>query len=222
MVKVRRKTTGGAMMGKISTWLLAGLMAMLLGGQAAAAEQIIFESCDSRGQSVPARADSRLAVLVGTVSDQGRREIRYNPELLPRLSAHARLFFYAHQCARLALHEAANAARRADCVALNTLLDGGQLQYKDLPALQAELTFSAEEWSLLPGPVRQIDLSNCRASSGDVLRLPLASQPSARQSDWNTCVRACADRLWNCRKAGDAAGDNCQAAYDQCRSSCPE
>lgn len=211
------------MMGKIGKMLLASALAMLLSGLAVAAEQLVFESCDSRGRTIPARADSRLAVLVGSVSEPGRVELRYNPDLLPRLSANARLFFYAHQCARLGLDDAATTARRADCVALNTLLDGGQLKYRDLPALQAELTFSAEEWALLPGPARTIDLSNCRASSGDVLRLPLARQPSARQNDWNSCVRACADRLWSCRKAGrEGAGDNCQAAYDQCRSNCPE
>lgn len=210
-------------MGKISSMLLASTLAILLSGPAVAADPMVFESCDSRGLTVPALPDSRLDVLVTSVSEQGRPAIRYNPEILPRLSANARLFFYAHQCARLGLNDAANAARRADCVALNTLLDGDQLKYKDLPALQAELQFSAEEWSLLPGPARQIDLSNCRASSGDVLRLPLARQPSPRQEEWNSCVRACADRLWSCRKSAQAgAGDNCQTAYDQCRSNCRE
>lgn len=198
---------------------LASTLVMALSGPAGAAEAMIFDSCDSRGQRIPARPDTGLPVLVRAVSDQGRLEIRYNPEILPRLSANARLLFYAQQCARLGLGDVAGAARRADCVALNTLLDSEQLKYGDLPALQAELQFSPAEWSLLPGPPREIDLSNCRASSGDVLRLPLPRQASPRQDAWNTCMRACADQLWSCRKS---PGANCQTAYDQCRSNCPE
>jgi hypothetical protein len=211
------------MMSKISNMWLASMLAMVLSGPAGAAEAMVFDSCDSRGKSIPARPDAGLPVLVRTVSDQGRREIRYNPDILPRLSANARLFFYAHQCARLGANDDASSARRADCVALNTLLDGEQLKYAGLPALQGELKFSPEEWSLLPGPAREIDLSNCRASSGDVLRLPLPRQASPRQDAWNTCVRACADRLLTCRKASrEGAGDSCQTAYEQCRSNCPE
>lgn len=206
-------------MNPISKGALAGALTMALSGLAGAAEPLLIDSCDSRGQRIAARLDGELPVLVRTVSDRGRTEIRYNPEVLPRLSANARLFFYAQQCARLGLGDAAVAARRADCVALNTLLDSEQLKYADLPALQAELQFSTEEWALLPGPPREIDLSNCRASSGDVLRLPLPRQASPRQDAWNTCVRACADQLWSCRKT---PADNCQTAYDRCRSSCPE
>jgi hypothetical protein len=197
---------------------LASTLALTLPTAGGASETMVFESCDDHGKSIPARPDTAQAVLVTTVGDQRSLQIRYNPEILPRLSANARLFFYAHQCARIGLGEAA-AARRADCVALNTLLDGKQLTYRDLPALQAELQFSPEEWSLLPGPPRNIDLSNCRPNSGDVLRVPLAREASPQQDAWNTCVRACADRLWNCRKSG---ADACQAAYDQCRSNCRE
>lgn len=210
-------------MGKISNLVLATTLTMALCGPASAAEMALFDSCESRGKTVPARADARLPVLVRTVGEPGRLEIRYNPEILPRLSANARLFFYAHQCVRLGTNEAAASAQRADCVALNTLLDSDQLKYADLPALQAELQFSAEEWPLLPGPPREIDLSNCRANSGDVLRLPQARPASPRQDAWNACVRACADRLWSCRQPGrEGSGDSCQATYDHCRSSCPE
>jgi len=199
------------------------LLLLALSGLANAAETAIFDSCDNRGTSVPARPDARLEVLVRASGNRERQEIRYNPTILPRLSANARLFFYAHQCARLGRTDTAGTARRADCVALNTLLDSQQIRYADLPALQAELKFSPEEWSLLPGPPREIDLSNCRTHTGDVLRLPPAGQAPAGQEAWNTCVRACADRLLACRKgSGAAADDNCQAAYDVCRRSCPE
>lgn len=199
--------------------LIGATLAML--SFIASAEAPVFESClDSHGRTIPAQADARLPVLVQTISQKGRPAIRYNPEILPQLSTNARLFFYAHQCARQGSETAAS-ARRADCLALNTLLGSDQLKYKDLPALQAELKFSDEDWSLLPGPARNIDLSNCRPSSGDVLRLPLPSQPSPEQNARNTCVRACADTLWTCQKGrSNGATDDCLGAYDQCRSGC--
>lgn len=207
------------MMNRILNLCLASTLALMLPAMSKATEAFVFAGCDSHGKSIPAHPDSGLPILVSTIAGEGDLQIRYNPEILPRLSAKARLFFYAQQCARLGLDNAASSARRADCVALNTLLDSEQLKYGELPALQAELRFTPEEWTLLPGPPRTIDLSNCRASSGDVLRLPLTREASPRQDAWNNCVRACADRLWHCQKS---TGDNCQVAYDQCRSNCPE
>jgi hypothetical protein len=197
--------------------ILGSSFLMALIGPTSADEQIVFERCfDGRGKTLVATVDGEQAELVRTVARGGRPEIRYNPAVLPHLSNNARLFFYAHQCARQGLGESAS-ARRADCVALNVLLGNQHLRPADLPALQAELSFSGEEWVRLPGPPRQIDLSNCQPASGNVLRLPLPTQPSARQNDWNICLRHCADRLWACGKAAD---EHCQAAYDQCRSAC--
>lgn len=212
-----------------NTWqmILAGLLVALLSGQAAATETVVFESCfDGRGKTLRGVADTRQAVLVRTVGQGGRREIHYNPDLLPQLSSNARYFLYAHQCARQALNakppgDPEALARQADCVALNTLLDGGLLKYGDLPGLQRELDFSAADWELLPGPARRIELDNCRPASGDVLRLPPPGQPSARQIGWNSCVRGCADQLWTCQKSCAAgACEACQAAYDQCKTNC--
>jgi hypothetical protein len=209
------------------TWkaMLAGLLLALLSGQAAATETVVFESCfDGRGKTLRGVADTRQAVLVRTVGQGGRREIHYNPDILPQLSSNARYFLYGHQCARQALNangDPATLARQADCIAINTLLDAGLLKYGDLPGLQRELDFSAADWALLPGPARRIELDNCRPSAGDVLRLPPATHPTARQSEWNACVRACADRLWACQKScGRGACDACQASYDQCKAAC--
>ena len=71
---------------------------------AAAAEPLIFDSClDAQGRTVTAVADSEQAMLVRSDSQQGQPLIRYNPDVLPRLGSPSRLFFYAHQCARLGL-----------------------------------------------------------------------------------------------------------------------
>jgi len=153
----------------------------------------IFESCtDRRGNGVPVLPDTAQVALVRSAVEAGRTVIRYNAEALTRLSTSGRVFFYAHQCARLGLDDAGKdmtSARTADCLGLNALLDGGMLKYGDMPDLQAELSFSDAEWELLPGPPRNIDLSTCRPTGLGVLRLPLATPPSARQTTWNNCLR---------------------------------
>jgi hypothetical protein len=207
--------------------MLGVSLALLSAGPIGAEEVTIFETCvDSRGKTLPAVADYQQRMLVRTAREEGRPVIRYNPEALPRLTSATRLFFYAHQCARQGLDDAGKdipvaRARMADCIGLNTLLDGGMLMYRDLPALQSELAFSDAEWELLPGPQRSFDLSTCRATGNGVLRLPLATVPAARQTAWNNCLRACADRLWHCRKP--CAGSECASclpAYEQCKAAC--
>jgi hypothetical protein len=192
-----------------------------------AQETTIFESCtDSRGMAVAVSADDQQAVLVRSVDESGRHSIRYNPEVLPRLTRNGRLFFYAHQCALHGLEvkesEASIArARAADCLGLDTLLGAGLLKYGDLAALQTELAFSDAEWALLPGPRRNIDLTACRAGTAGGLRLPPAAGPSERQQLWNSCQRACGDRLWVCQKScGRSDCAECLAAHGQCRTAC--
>ena len=214
----------------MSTKSLLGMLGVALGlllpGPIAAEEVTIFETCmDSQGETLRALADFEQTMLVRTVTEQGRPAIRYNPEVLPRLTSATRLFFYAHQCARHGLADSgkvvsAELARRADCIGLNTLLTGEMLKYSDLPTLQSELSFTDAEWEFLPGPQRTFDLSNCRPTAS-VLRLPLASYPSKQQIAWNKCVHACADRLWHCQKrCGGIACGNCQEAYRQCKAAC--
>jgi hypothetical protein len=204
---------------------LGAVLFFLLPCLAAAGEPVIFESClDARGKSVPAVADSQQTMLVRTDSEQGQPVLRYNPEVLPRLDQSARLFFYAHQCARSGLAEQANpaaSARMADCYGLGALLAGKLLRREDLPALQAALSFSDSEWALLPGPPRSFDLASCQVNSSGVLRLPVATLPSGRQTAWNNCTRACADQLWTCQKhCGSAECASCLAPFGQCKSAC--
>lgn len=189
-----------------------------------AADVTTFDSCiDATGRTLAAEADNQQAVLVRTVSVDGQPAIRYNPAVLPRLTFAARLFFYAHQCARPTAADASKplsvaAARQADCSGLNTLLTSGMLQADDLPALQMELGFTDAEWQLLPGPARPIDVTACRVTGG--LRLP-AVHAAEPHPGWNSCVRACADRLWTCQKrcgGGECAG--CLDTHKQCRAAC--
>ena len=207
--------------------LLGATLTLLMSGPSTAAEVTTFENCmDGRGNTLPAMADHQQAMLVRTATERGRPVIRYNPEVLPQLALPARLFFYAHQCARQGLGDTGQAttvahARQADCIGLNTLLADELLKYTDLPALQAALSFTDAEWELLPGPPRRFDLSNCRATDRGVLHLPSASPPSARQTAWNDCVRACADRLWTCQKScSGSVCDACLETNGQCKAAC--
>jgi hypothetical protein len=216
-----------SMLSMIRRLLLGIALASVCATTWAAEEVAIFEHCvDRRGNSVPVLPDAGQATLVRSAVEAGRTVIRYNSAVLSRLSASGHLFFYAHQCARLGFDEAGKSmasARTADCIGLNTLLDGGMLKYGDLPNLQAELSFSNAEWELLPGPPRNIDLSTCRPTGPGVLRLPPATPPSVRQTAWNDCLRACADRLWRCQKScGNSECASCLATYGQCKAACGE
>lgn len=211
----------------IAARLFAFLAALLCSGIALSEESPIFESCtDARGQRILVQTDTTQTVLVRTDLAGPRPVIRYNPETLPDLPIKVRLFFYAHQCARTGLGSATDTvadARRADCIGLNTLLDSGPLRYGALPALQAGLEFSDDEWRLLPGPRRSFDLSQCPRETRGRLRLPPGDAPSASQSEWDTCLRQCADSLWTCQKACGGKGcASCQEGYERCRGGCGE
>jgi len=207
-------------------WLLA--MTFLAVAQPSfATEAITFDSCtDVAGHTVAAEADYALPTLVQTSDNTGRPSLRYNPSLLPELSASVRQFFYAHECARHALGLAGKAelsytqVQRADCVAAATLLASGLLQRENLQTLQRELNFDKQAWQLLPGPPRAFDLTSCR--SGGVLKMPAPTMPTVQQSQWNACVRGCADRLWTCQKGcrGEACQGACTDSHAQCETTC--
>ncbi len=184
-------------------------------------ETISYHGCtDARGRAVLSVADPASPVVAGTHVEAGRRVIRYNPALMPELSQTARLFFYAHECARhnLALPLdrplSAEEAQRADCWGLDSLLRSGLLRSAaDLAALQAELRFTPEQWALLPGLPREFDLPACQAR---IAAHPRLAAPPAGQDAWNACVRVCGDALFACRGAG------CDDEYGRCIARCGE
>lgn len=177
-----------------------------------------FESCtDASGRTLPVVEDSSLPTLVATIRDKTGASIHYNPAVLPRLKPATRLFFFAHECARNSLGDSGKAAlsversQRADCLGLATLLDGGLLKREELAGLQADLSFSETEWAQLPGLPRSFDLAACHPR--EVVKLPVATPPSAGQAAWDKCVRGCAGPLLSC-------GDRCLDTYKQCVAGC--
>jgi hypothetical protein len=187
------------------------------------AEATTFDSCtDAAGRTLAAEVDYGQKVLVRTDLSRGQPIIRYNPGVLPRLTFDARLFLYMHQCARPPQEATLTQARQADCVALASLVTGGIMTREDIPALLSKLSFTESEWELLPGPQRGFDLASCRTSGA--LRLPSSATPSARQTEWNDCSRACGDRLWACQKRcrGDACAEACMNTHGACVAACGE
>lgn len=201
---------------------LLAAVALLATGFARAEETAAttFESCiDAKGRTLPAIEDSALPTVVATVVDKGQPAIHYNSSLLPRLKPVTRLFFFAHECARNALGIAGKSpvsvaqAHRADCLGLVTMQDSGKLQPHELADLQDDLKFSDAEWTMLPGPVRDIDLAACHSTG--VVKLPPAATASPGQSGWDACVRRCAGPLLGC-------GNRCLETYQKCVAGCGE
>ncbi|WP_374326072.1 hypothetical protein [Azonexus sp.] len=212
----------GKWLAGVAVWCVSWQLAIAGSGDLA-----VFESCvDARGRLLKAVSDPQLPVLVRATDTAGERSLRYNPDLLPRLSQGARFFLYTQECARVGLSDTgsgqvAERARIADCKAVNALLASGAVTRRELPAVQAELSFSPDEWSLLSGPQRTFELGSCLGRRGNVLAIPRAA-PTAQQAGWNDCVRACGDRLWACQKRGCSGADcpSCQGSYESCQAAC--
>ena len=200
------------------------LLAPLLIGANAAAGGELFDGCvDARARPVPTTIDYGLPLLALAAMEKGKAVVRYNPALMPDLPARARLFFFAHECARLALGQPLGAersiqhARQADCWALATLQRSGEAD----ATLAAELAIGESDWTALPGPARTVDLAACARPPG-ALRLPDSAPPSTTQSRLNRCVHACGDRLWQCqnRCRDESCRGQCLGHYGSCESAC--
>ncbi len=202
-------------------------LATLLTGTAAADLPVYDQCIDSDGRAVAVEMNVASAKVVETVIDQGHPVIRYNPELLPGLSAKARTFLFARECGRLSLDrrldrpETPAQARRADCLGVAAMIASGLLgEAEGGRELQSELVFAEADWERLPGPQRRFDLASCPARSA--LKLPPPGLPSAQQAKWNGCVRACADPLRRCQDGcgGGKCVDGCVAVYERCEAGC--
>jgi hypothetical protein len=175
------------------------------------------------GAALADAVDVLVAGLALAAMEKGRAVVRYNPALMPDLPTRARLFFFAHECARVALGQPLGAerslqqARQADCWALATLQRSGEAD----ASLAADLAVPEADWAALPGPARTVDLAACAKPAG-ALRLPDSAPPSVTQSRQNRCVHACGDRLWQCqnRCRDEACRGQCLGHYGSCESAC--
>lgn len=185
-----------------------------------AQDQTFYGGCvDAAGQSVAAVPDPALPVAIATVIEDGRPLIRYNHAALPRIGELGQLFLFAHECARLNLGMAPDAARtrdearRADCWAGDMLLRSGLADTAALAALPATFELGADDWRKLPGPVRRVDLLSCPRHLSPSLAVPAFGQEA-----WNACARRCGDTLLACQRT--QRRDGCEAAHERCMAGC--
>lgn len=206
--------------------LLAVMTVLLAAG--ARAQGVTYDGCvDAQGQSVESIADPSMSVVALAGVESGRPVIRHNAAVLPQLTPQARLFFFAHECARHALAQpldkapALDDAQRADCWAIGALRASQTFADDHAErALEAELNLSDEAWPSLTGPPRTFNFAAC--VSRGVLRLPGQASPSEEQLRADRCVQLCGDRLWQCqnRCRDDACRAPCEAAFDRCEAAC--
>ncbi len=212
---------------RIVCWMLFWL-ASCVAGSAVAQDRMVFDGCtDPGGVAVPSVMDTSLARTFETRLEGGRAVIRYNPDLLPGMPPKVRLFFYAHECARINLGRAPEAyrmladAREADCWGLVMLTRSGLLEDRDVPAMLPDMRFSLEEWEWMPGPPRGFEwyLPACLR---DYAERPSLSGPPRAQDDLNACTRGCADTLYQCqqRVCRGPACEPCVQTYEQCVTDC--
>jgi len=189
-----------------------------------------FDGCvDAQGRAVPSMADDLLPGVAQAAMEDGHAVLRYSAAALPRLSPTARMFFFAHECGRLALGHSvgaartADTARQADCWAL-VALQGSNLLAGEvaLRELQSELRFTDAEWLLLPGPKREFHLDACTVRGA--LRMPGGALPSEARLRADRCVHACGDRLWQCQNRCRDAGcrGGCESAFGLCEADCAD
>lgn len=209
--------------------LLLVCCVMVPAGSAVAQVQTTYHGCvDASGRAVESILDPALTMSFETRIENGRAVIRYNPDVLPRLQPATRMFLFGHECARLNLGIAADAprsadaARRADCRGLTTLMRSQLLGVADFAVILADLQLSADEWQQVPGPARRVDLFACYRDATSGFSGRAASVAADEQ--WNACTRGCADTLLACqqRVCRGPACEPCVARYEQCVRSCDE
>ena len=207
--------------------MLACLWTLGIGAVSAQA-RLVFDGCvDARGAAVRSVADPALQKAFETRVENGGTVIRYNPTVPADLPDHVRLFFYAHECARLELGQEAEALRnvgdawRADCRALDTILGSGLMSKQYVARLQEDLMLTEAEWEAMPGPKREIDLPSC-ARGDSWQRIHIPAQPSPARESWNACVHKCGDTLLQCQRRTCNSLDcpGCMPANQACVAAC--
>lgn len=199
-------------------WIM-GLVFSLLASAAFADVTIKMDGCTlADGLTVGTTADASFQWIAEARLENGAPLIRYNPAIAPQLPPEARLFLFAHECARLYLKQplnaerSAEAVRNADCWALETLRQSNALVDADgIAVLEKALAGNPAVWQ----PARELKLASCTPAekkSAGGLGLP---QNKVHPDQWNRCVQSCGAVLYKCGRAA-----SCMTNYDACVTSC--
>lgn len=206
-------------------WIVC-LAAMLACSASFAADttSFSFNGCtDAAGQAVATKADPALDwIAQARLDENGTAVIRYNPGVRPDLLPEARLFVFAHECARIALGQALSAQRSfeeiraADCWALGTLERSKVIRNPaTLEAVEMELATSSDVWQLIPQTTHELYLAACPRSAGSRGKLALPKEAGSHPDQWNACVQSCGAKLYSCGRAA-----SCMSRYEACTAAC--
>lgn len=201
--------------------LLAALLC-LLSLPVLAQQPIQFDGCkDKLGEPVKTVIDPTLRAVAKAGVVDGKGVIRHNPEMLPRLLPETRMFVFAHECGRQLLGFAPDAelqvaqVRQADCWAVDVMQRSGMLKDKALlGVIEDDLSMAPNDWALLPGPRRVLELAACKPvpTKKGALRMDTAAPSNEK---WNACQLSCGNKLYSCGR-----GASCQSSFDQCSAAC--
>ena len=124
--------------------------------------QITFDGCvDYRGVPVASVPNYQLNDIAQAIPNAyGTSVIQFNPQVVAWVSPATRLFFYAHECAHLAVPTGDESA--ADCWAATMLVNRGLLNALGIQIVEGEIArFGRADWSHVGGPQRAINIQAC-------------------------------------------------------------
>ncbi|NMH15584.1 hypothetical protein GV368_00350 [Tepidiphilus sp. B18-69] len=186
-----------------------------------------FAACtDAGGRIVAVREDPSARKIFETRVVDGEPVIVHNPKRLPELWPKARLFFFAHECARIQAGflpptpRTLTQDRLIDCDALEWLARGGWVQGDDVPLIEQAIgALSRAQWRQVPGEPRRVELAACYQRFIE----SMAEEAEGKRRDWSRCVEVCGEQMVGCRAAGGRVGEisvDCMRVYLICVDIC--
>lgn len=196
-----------------------------LAGQGARAQE--YTGCtDAKGQAVAVLEDSKARRVFETRLVGGVPVIVHNPQLLPDLWPAARLFLFAHECARIQAGYLPPAPqtvaqdRSLDCQAVEWLVRNGRVRADDIGLIEKALNgLRRSDWRYVAEEPRRVEVAACYRRIVE----SLAKKAEGTKRDWSRCVEVCGDQMVDCRAAGGRVGEttvDCMQVYLICVDIC--
>ena len=149
-------------------WAVAAVFLWVaLAGQGARAQE--YTGCtDAKGQAVAVLEDPKARRVFETRLVGGVPVIVHNPQLLPDLWPAARLFLFAHECARIQAGYLPPAPqtvaqdRSLDCQAVEWLVRNGRVRADDIGLIEKALNgLRRSDWRYVAEEPRRVEVAAC-------------------------------------------------------------
>jgi len=175
-----------------------------LAGQGARAQE--YTGCtDAKGQAVAVLEDPKARRVFETRLVGGVPVIVHNPQLLPDLWPAARLFLFAHECARIQAGYLPPAPqtvaqdRSLDCQAVEWLVRNGRVRATtSVSSRRRSTACAAATGATWPRSRAGWKWAACYRRIVE----SLAKNAEGTKRDWSRCVEVCGDQMVDCRAAG--------------------